>query len=116
MKTDEKSNQQCEACRAGAPAAGEEERAGFLSAHPGWTIETVEGVPRLTKEFRFPDFAGAMRFAARVGEAADAENHHPAILVEWGRVRVQWWTHKIGGLHRNDLIMADRTDRLASVS
>ena len=46
------------------------------------------------------------------GELAEAEGHHPAILTEWGSVEVSWWTHKIGGLHMNDFIMAARTDEL----
>jgi len=43
---------------------------------------------------------------------ADAEDHHPTLLVEWGRVTVSWWTHSLGGLHRNDFVMAARTDRI----
>jgi 4a-hydroxytetrahydrobiopterin dehydratase len=49
----------------------------------------------------------------RVGELAEEEGHHPALLTEWGRVTVSWWTHKIRGLHRNDYIMAAKTDVLA---
>ena len=47
-----------------------------------------------------------------VGAMAEAEGHHPALLVEWGRVRVQWWTHRVRGLHLNDFIAAAKTDRL----
>lgn len=50
----------------------------------------------------------------RVGALAEAQGHHPALITEWGRVTVCWWTHKIGGLHRNDFIMAARTDTLAA--
>lgn len=71
-----------------------------------------EGIPRLERAFRFPDFAGAMDFARRVGAAAEAADHHPSLLVEWGRVTVSWWTHKIRGLHRNDFVMAAKTDAL----
>jgi 4a-hydroxytetrahydrobiopterin dehydratase len=45
-----------------------------------------------------------------VGEAAEKEGHHPALLTEWGKVTVSWWTHDVGGLHQNDFIMAARTD------
>jgi 4a-hydroxytetrahydrobiopterin dehydratase len=48
----------------------------------------------------------------QVGQIAEEEGHHPSILTEWGRVTVTWWTHKIKGLHRNDFIMAAKTDRL----
>ena len=34
------------------------------------------------------------------------------LTTEWGKVRVTWWTHKIRNLHRNDFIMAAKTDRL----
>ena len=61
---------------------------------------------------RFDDFAGALAFTNRVGEIAEREGHHPALLTEWGRTTVTWWTHKIGGLHRNDFIMAAKTDEL----
>ena len=104
----------CEACRAGAPAATAEERAAFLAAHPAWTVAEAEGIPQLQRVFRFPDFRAALAFTVRVGELAERENHHPALLTEWGRVTVRWWTHKIRGLHRNDLILAARTDALAA--
>jgi len=52
----------------------------------------------------------------RVGALAEAEGHHPALLTEWGRVTVTWWTHKIRGLHRNDFIMAAKTDGLVTES
>ncbi|MCH7619280.1 MAG: 4a-hydroxytetrahydrobiopterin dehydratase, partial [Candidatus Marinimicrobia bacterium] len=47
---------------------------------------------------------------------AEEEGHHPAILTEWGSVKVSWWTHKIKGLHKNDFIMASKTDRIFSES
>ncbi len=47
-----------------------------------------------------------------MGDLAEIENHHPAILTEWGKVEVTWWTHSIDGLHDNDFILAARTDAL----
>jgi 4a-hydroxytetrahydrobiopterin dehydratase len=79
-----------------------------------WTVKDVEGVPRLERLFKFPDFAEAVKFTDRVAAIAEAEDHHPLIITEWGRVTVQWWTHKIKGLHRNDFIMASKTDDLLS--
>jgi len=102
----------CEVCRAGAPTVTDEEKAGYLPRLPDWTVVERDGVERLQRVFPFADFAGALRFTNRVGEIAEAEGHHPAILTEWGRVTVTWWTHKIRGLHRNDFVMAARTDRL----
>jgi 4a-hydroxytetrahydrobiopterin dehydratase len=68
---------------------------------------------RLERAFKFKDFAEALAFTIKVGEIAEAEGHHPALLTEWGRVTVTWWTHKIRGLHRNDFIMAAKTDHLS---
>jgi 4a-hydroxytetrahydrobiopterin dehydratase len=63
--------------------------------------------------FRFEDFAQALAFTNAVGELAEAENHHPALLTEWGRVTVTWWTHVARGVTRSDLAMAAKTDELA---
>src|SRR5690606_27778668 len=108
--------QHCEACRADAPRVTEAEREQLLPQIPEWTLTRIEGVEQLLRRFHFPDFVRAMGFANRVGELAAAQGHHPAILVEWGRVAVRWWTDKIHGLHRNDFVMAARTDQLVTSS
>ena len=105
------SEQGCEACRADAPRISDDELKRLMSAIPDWEIIVVDGIMQLTREFSFGDFAQAMSFSNRVGDLAEAVSHHPAILTEWGRVSVTWWTHKIRGLHKNDLIMAARTDK-----
>lgn len=102
----------CEACRRGAPTVTEEEIAEFKPQIPDWRMFDVDGVPRLEREFSFRNFRQALDFTTKAGELAESEGHHPAILTEWGKVTVTWWTHKIGGLHRNDFIMAARTDKL----
>lgn len=71
-----------------------------------------EGVKRLERVFKFKDFTEALKFTDRVGKIAEEEGHHPSILTEWGKVTVTWWTHKLKGLHRNDFIMAAKTDHL----
>ena len=78
---------------------------------PEWQIVEQDGVKRLKRVFKFDDFAKALAFTNRVGEIAEEEDHHPVLVTEWGRVTVTWWTHKIGGLHRNDFVMAAKTDR-----
>ncbi|MFQ6675013.1 MAG: 4a-hydroxytetrahydrobiopterin dehydratase [Fidelibacterota bacterium] len=105
----------CEACRRGEPTVGEEEMAEFLPQVPGWQVVERDEIQRLERVFSFRDFAQALAFTNRVGEIAEEEGHHPALLTEWGRVTVTWWTHKIRGLHRNDFIMAAKTDRLAEL-
>jgi len=107
--------EKCEVCRVGAPLATESEIAAMKSQLPRWNIAERDGIRRLERVFTFADFAQAMNFTIRVGEMAEQEGHHPALLTEWGRVTVSWWTHKIGGLHRNDFIMAAKTDELLSV-
>jgi 4a-hydroxytetrahydrobiopterin dehydratase len=102
----------CEACRADAPTVSADEEPTLMAEIPEWHRTEEEGVPRLVRVFRFENFRQALDFTNRVGEIAEEEGHHPALLTEWGRVTVSWWTHKIRGLHRNDFIMAARTDRL----
>jgi 4a-hydroxytetrahydrobiopterin dehydratase len=102
----------CVACRGGEPKVTEAELAEYLPQVPDWHITTVDGIDHLERVFTFPNFAEALNFTNRVGALAEEEGHHPALLTEWGKVTVAWWTHKIGGLHRNDFIMAARTDQL----
>src|SRR5579884_3688455 len=102
----------CEVCRSGAPKVTDEEIAEFQKQVPGWVILEREDVKRLERLYKFKNFVEALAFTNKVGEIAEQEGHHPAILTEWGRVGVAWWTHKIGGLHRNDFIMAAKTDEI----
>ncbi|MBL10917.1 MAG: 4a-hydroxytetrahydrobiopterin dehydratase [Acidiferrobacteraceae bacterium] len=102
----------CEACRAGAPLVTAEELNQFLSVHSSWTLTDFEGVSIIQKTFKFGNFVDALAFTNTVGDMAEKEGHHPALLTEWGKVTVKWWTHKISGLHLNDLIMGARTDEL----
>jgi len=107
-------NKTCTACRAGAPLATEEEIKSFMPQIPNWKIQEVEGENRLVRDFEFQGFATALSFTNKVGDLAESAGHHPAILTEWGQVKVSWWTHKIKGLHVNDFIMAAKTDGLFS--
>jgi 4a-hydroxytetrahydrobiopterin dehydratase len=102
----------CEPCKGGMPPLTTAQVETLLDQVKGWDVLTIAGVPRLTKVFRFSNFARALKFTNQVGELAEAQGHHPALLTEWGVVTVSWWTHKIKGLHRNDFIMAAKTDEL----
>ena len=73
--------------------------------------ETVDA-SRLEKHFKFPDFRSALAFVNRIGEIAEAEGHHPDIVLGWGKVAVTLWTHAAGGLTENDFILAAKIDRL----
>ncbi len=107
--------QDCEPCRSGAPLAADAEIKQFLAQIPDWDILESDGVARLVRCYKFRTFTQALAFTNRVGEIAEMEQHHPAILTEWGKVTVSWWTHKIGGLHRNDFVMAAKTDLLLEI-
>jgi len=104
--------QKCEACRADAPRVTDDELPDLLKQIPDWQPITTESVLKLNKIFNFNNYAEAISFTNKIAELAEEEDHHPAILLEWGKVEVTWWTHKIGGLHKNDFIAAAKTDQL----
>ncbi|MGH1486273.1 MAG: 4a-hydroxytetrahydrobiopterin dehydratase [Cellvibrionaceae bacterium] len=105
-------NQTCEACRADAPRVSAQEQNELLDTLDGWQVVDKKEVSQLLKTYDFDNFVDALSFTNRVGELAEEAGHHPALLTEWGRVTVRWWTHKIRGLHRNDFIMAAKTDQI----
>ena len=110
------SAERCVACRRDSPRVTEAEVADLRRQVPDWHLVERDGIARLERTFEVPTFADALTFTNRVGALAEQEGHHPALLTEWGRVTVTWWTHKIRGLHRNDFIMAAKTDAVAAES
>ena len=79
------------------------------------------GVQRLQRTFEFPDFGRALEFTSALGALAERVWHHPEILtshvekaseIGWGRVTVTWATMIIEALHRNDFVMAAKSDGL----
>jgi 4a-hydroxytetrahydrobiopterin dehydratase len=102
----------CVACRAGEPTLTDSEIEDMLLHVNGWEVKEVNGMKRLEKVFKFKNFTQALDFTNKIGAIAEGEDHHPLIITEYGRVTVDWWTHKIGGLHKNDFIMAAKTDEL----
>jgi 4a-hydroxytetrahydrobiopterin dehydratase len=108
------SGEKCEACRVDAPKVDGSQLEDLLTEIPEWSLVEVDGVSRLNRQYKFQNFVEAIAFTNKVGEIAEAEDHHPAILTEWGSVTVSWWTHKIKGLHRNDFVMAAKTDSIIS--
>ena len=105
-------NMKCVVCRADSPRVTKAEIAELRRQVPGWQLLDRNGLPQLEQAYKFKNFVEALAFTNQLGELAEAEGHHPAILTEWGRVTVTWWTHTIKGLHRNDFIMAAKTDQL----
>ena len=102
----------CVNCEAGEPRLTETEVAWYQPQVPGWTIVMQNNCQSLERVFRFVNFREALAFTNRIGWWAEDAGHYPALLTEWGHVTVTWWTPKVKGLHRNDFIMAARTDKV----
>jgi 4a-hydroxytetrahydrobiopterin dehydratase len=104
------SNQSCLPCQGGIAPLDEREAGAMLAHAPGWKL--INAGKKLSRTFTFSDFMQAQAFAMRVGEASEGENHHPDISYGWGYCTVVFFTHKIGGLHENDFIMAAKVNAL----
>ena len=104
-------SQSCEACQIGAPKVSENEVDELLLEIEEWTL-IEEPIKKLQKVFNFKNYEDSLDFSNKIAKLADKEDHHPQIILEWGRVTVTWWSHKIEGLHHNDFICAAKTDQL----
>jgi 4a-hydroxytetrahydrobiopterin dehydratase len=100
-------SRECVPCRGGVPPLGSAEIENLLRELNGW--EVIAG-HHLRKIFEFKDFREALSFVNRVGELAEAQGHHPDILLAWGRAEITIWTHKIDGLTESDFILAAKID------
>ena len=105
--------QKCVVCRGGDPQLTENEIAELTPRVPDWQIIEVDGSKRLQRAFIFKSYSQSVKFTDRVAALAEEQDHHPLIILEWGRVTIQWWTHVVKGLHKNDYIMAAKTDKLS---
>lgn len=104
------SGKECVPCRGGTPPLTPDQSQAFLvQLSDGW--EVVEG-HHLQKTVRFENFADALQFVNRVGALAEEQNHHPDLLLAWGKVTITVWTHKIDGLTESDFIFAAKCDAL----
>lgn len=105
-------NQECVPCKEGAAPLTTEQIAELkplLSS--GWQVEADK---KLIKTYSCSNFMRAVEFIQRLAGEAEKHGHHPDVsLHDFNQVTVQWWTHKIGGLHHNDFIMAAVTDEVA---
>ena len=101
--------QKCVPCESDIPTMTEDEIKEMQKKVPEWEVIHVDGVDHLKRKFKFDDFAKALAFTNKVGEAAEEEGHHPVIELTWGQVTLEWWTHNIEGLHQNDFIMAAKS-------
>jgi len=102
---------QCVPCRGGIPPLTPDQAASLLGQVPGW--ELTDHATRLSRRYTFKDFSQAQAFANSVGALCERENHHAVISYSWGWCTVVFYTHKIGGLHENDFIMAAKVSEMS---
>ncbi len=101
--------EQCRELPPGTRALADDEVRRLSEAVDGaWQVTGAE----LRREFRLSDFNDAFGLATRVALVAESQQHHPDMEIGWGRLAVRLSTHSVGGLSRNDFIMAARIDRL----
>ncbi len=102
----------CEACKEGAPTLTDEQIKDLSIQIPAWQVFEEDGIKRLICSFAFTSYEDSLKFTNKVAKLAEQEDHHPEIILEWGKVTVSWWSHKIKGLHSNDFICAAKTDQI----
>jgi 4a-hydroxytetrahydrobiopterin dehydratase len=102
----------CEACRIDAQLVSDDEASVLIREIDDWHL-IDDGVKKLKKEFYFSNYSDSRDFTNKVADMADQEDHHPQIILEWGKVTVIWWSHKIMGLHKNDFICAAKTNNIS---
>jgi len=106
------STYQCIATPASAKPLTHTEQGALCAKVPDWRVAQVSGIDQLQRSFKFDDFVQAMAFANRISEIAESNDHHPTLLLSYGQVTVNWWSHSIAGLHHNDFVMAAKTDEI----
>jgi 4a-hydroxytetrahydrobiopterin dehydratase len=106
------SEQHCVACKPGSPHLRRDQIDRLLDEVEGWAVEEVGGHLRLVKIVKFKGFMPGIELVNRIAPIAEAEQHHPDLLVSWGSVTIWLWTHAAGGITQNDFILAAKIDRL----
>ncbi|MDC0440689.1 4a-hydroxytetrahydrobiopterin dehydratase [Gammaproteobacteria bacterium] len=105
----------CSACEIGAPLVPYDQQIDLLKELDGWIIDNLD-IPKLIKEFKFDNYEQSITFTNLIADLAEAQDHHPKITLEWGKVSLEWWSHKIKGLHMNDFICAAKSDEIFHAS
>jgi len=104
----------CIPCEAAGTPLGLSECMQKTASLQGWNVIDDGGILKLTKRYYLPDYRSTVARVNAIAELSEAEGHHPVMLVEFRSLTLWWWTHKIGGLHENDFIMAEACDTLAA--
>ena len=101
----------CEACTIDAPLVNSVDYPDLLKQLEDWSI-VEESINKLVKSYNFANYADSVSFTNKIADLAEAEDHHPKIVLKWGSVKLEWWSHKIKGLHLNDFICAAKSDKI----
>ena len=101
-------NKKCVPCEGGVFPLTREEAEKYLAEVSGWTLD--EKTLKISKEYKFKDFIGAINFVDKISEIAEGEGHHPDIHIFYNKVLLELSTHAIGGLSENDFILAAKID------
>ena len=105
------SGKTCSACEIGAPLVPDDQQTKLLKDLDDWTIDH-SGASKLTKQFTLKNYEQSVRFTNLIADLAESQDHHPRITLEWGTVNLEWWSHKVKGLHMNDFICAAKSDEI----
>ncbi|HEY9867643.1 MAG TPA: 4a-hydroxytetrahydrobiopterin dehydratase [Candidatus Obscuribacterales bacterium] len=100
---------QCGPCRGDVPPLTPSQYEPLLHELSGWQV--ADG-PKLVKMVKLDNFAQSLALANKIGALAEEQGHHPDLLVRWGSLRIEIWTHAIDGLSENDFILAAKIDQV----
>ncbi len=103
-------NQKCVPCEGGVEPLSRADAEDYLAEVSGWTMDSE--AKKISKEFKYQDFIGAINFVERVADVAEMEGHHPDIHIHYNKVTLELWTHAINGLSQNDFIVAAKVDQV----
>ena len=103
-------DKKCVPCEGGTMPLTIQQAEALMKELHHWTLSP--DAKKITKETKFKDFAEALAFTNAVGKIAEAEGHHPDIMLKWGKVGITLSTHAIGGLSMNDFILASKIDAI----
>jgi 4a-hydroxytetrahydrobiopterin dehydratase len=102
----------CVECKPGTAHLSRAEIDTLLAQVPAWEVEESDGHLRLARTVKFKGFMPGVDLVNRIAPIAEAERHHPDMLLSYGSLTIWLWTHAAGGLTENDLILAARINQL----
>jgi len=104
----------CVVCRPGSPPLSRDKAAHLLGDLPAWSIDEADGHLELARSYGFKGFLPGVDLVNRFAAVAEAQGHHPDLVLSYGSLAVRLWTHAAGGLTENDFILAAKLERVAA--